>query len=66
MSEETNEIKENFCSSCIGATFALAGVGTTVAGSMTSYKTLGNVLIWGGFGVIVLSFVVLLVGVLMK
>ena len=60
------DIKEEFCTSCIGAGLAIAGVGASVAGSLSKseHQVWKNVLLWCGVAIYVIAIILLITGIL--
>lgn len=69
MSDQTKEqVKEGFCTSCVGAGLAIAGAGTASAGSLTKkeHQIWKQVLLWSGVGICIIAVVLLIAGFFMK
>lgn len=65
---KVNDVKEDFCTSCIGAGLAIAGAGATTAAGLTKTKhyVWKQVLLWSGVAICVIAIILLFVGAFVK
>ena len=61
-------IKENFCISCVGMGVGIAGIGTTIAKSFTNkkHKKIKKILKYTGISLLILSCIIIIIGITLK